>query len=160
MSGDLLDDYLDWCQHALIGPESSKYACTSSKTSALPSGASGDIVIENHFPIGRRTWAARWAEGVSSRSGLPAGILEGDFEGTGAKRLRPAEGHAIWNSRDVFGTLAEDYEAVLGRAAKWTRTGQEYLSGVVELYERRFVRWWENEKEQEGEESGVDELKS
>lgn len=122
--------------------------------------ASDDIVVENHFPIGHRGLGVWRFEGGTSCSGLPAGILEGDIEGITGKRLRPAEGYAIWNSRDVFGTLAEDYEIVLSRAAKWTRTGQEYLSGVLELYERRFVRWWENEKEQEGELGGVDELKS
>ena len=115
--------------------------------------------MDNHFPIGRRRVAVCRVEGGPSCSGLPASVLEEDAEGRTAKRLRPAEGYAIWNSRDVFGTLAEDYETVIGRAAKWTRTGQEYLSGVVEMYERRFVRLWEDEKEGEGSLSGVrDEL--
>lgn len=76
-------------------------------------------------------------------------------ESSGARILRPAENYTIWNSRDVFGTLADDYAAVLGRAAKWIRIGEAYLSGVVELYERRFVRWWETERRREkGENSG------
>lgn len=77
---------------------------------------------------------------------MPAGVLAEDLE---AKSLRPAENYAIWNSRDVFGTLAEDFGALLGRAAKRIRIGEDYLGGVVERYERRFVRWWEEEKRRE-----------
>lgn len=69
------------------------------------------------------------------------------------KALHPAEDYTIWSSRDVFGTPAEDYGAVLGRAAKCVRIREDYLSGVVELYERRFVRWWEEEKRREKEEN-------
>ncbi|KAF9446946.1 hypothetical protein P691DRAFT_803239 [Macrolepiota fuliginosa MF-IS2] len=144
--GDLderhLDEYMDFCQHALLGPESS----------------SDDIVMKNHFPINRGKARSGLVEAKSPRPELPAGVLAAEFEDAGVRRLRPAEDHTIWNARDVFGTLAEDYESVLKRAAKRVRTEETYLSGVVELYERRFVRWWEKEKRREkGESDGGEE---
>jgi len=58
-------------------------------------------------------------------------------------KCRPSEDYAIWRSRDVLGTLAEELRTVIGRAAKCIRIGEDYLGGVVEYYERRIVRWWE-----------------
>jgi RNA polymerase I-specific transcription initiation factor RRN7 len=110
---------------------------------------SNDIITTNYFPISHGTLNISVAEAKLSRTAMPAGAI---MDAAEAKILHPAEDYAIWNSRDVFGTLAEDYGTVLGRAAKWIRTGEDYLSGVVELYERRFVRWWEEEKRREKEE--------
>lgn len=67
------------------------------------------------------------------------------------KCLRPSEEYAIWRSRDVLGTLAEELRTVIKRAAKCIRTGEGYLGVVVEYYERRIVRWREEEKRQEKE---------
>lgn len=98
---------------------------------------------------------SRSVETKPSRVAVPAGALSDGLE---ANALRPGEDYTIWNSRDVFGTLAEEYGAVLGRGAKCVRTGEDYLGGVVELYERRFVRWWEEEKRREKGENGGEEV--
>lgn len=60
--------------------------------------------------------------------------------------LRPGEGYRIYHSRDVMGTLPEDYEMVLARGARWTGVEEEYLGGVVEKYERRVIRWFEGQR--------------
>ncbi|KXN89663.1 RNA polymerase I-specific transcription initiation factor rrn7 [Leucoagaricus sp. SymC.cos] len=130
LSETLLDEYLRFCEHALLGQDK----------------GSNDIIVTNHFPVSRDTLGSYSDKVKASRPITPAGVLVDDL---GSKRLRPAEQYTIWNPRDVFGTVAEDYGAVLGRAARWIRTGEDYLSGVVELYERRFVRWWEDEKRRE-----------
>lgn len=113
-----------------------------------------DTVKKNHFPLDYDTSNGGLVEVKLSRPGMPAGTPTEESQGASARRLRPAEDYTIWNSRDVFGTLARDYGVVLGRAAKWIRTGEDYLGEVVELYERRFVRWWESEKRREKGESG------
>ncbi|KAJ3555541.1 hypothetical protein NP233_g12182 [Leucocoprinus birnbaumii] len=130
LNESLLDDYLGFCEQALLGTENS----------------SSDIIAANQFPVSGSTLRSQIDEIKPSRGAMPAGVLAEDLE---AKSLRPAENYAIWNSRDVFGTLAEDFGALLGRAAKRIRIGEDYLGGVVERYERRFVRWWEEEKRRE-----------
>lgn len=60
------------------------------------------------------------------------------------------ESYTIFNARDVFGTLPEEYELVISRAARWAGVPGEYLSGVIEKFERRVVRWWDGEKRRLG----------
>jgi RNA polymerase I-specific transcription initiation factor RRN7 len=60
--------------------------------------------------------------------------------------LRPGERHVVYNSRDVGGSLPEEYEAIIGRAAIWAGVGDQYLCGVVEQFERRIMRWQEDQK--------------
>jgi len=77
------------------------------------------------------------------RGAVPATTLT---DGCEPKCLRPSEDYTIWRSRDVLGTLAEELRTVTGRAAKCIRIGEDYLGGVVEYYERRIVRWWEEKR--------------
>jgi len=77
------------------------------------------------------------------RGAVPAITLT---DGCESKCLRPCEDYTIWRSRDVLGTLAEELRTVTGRAAKCIRIGEDYLGGVVEYYERRIVRWWEEKR--------------
>jgi RNA polymerase I-specific transcription initiation factor RRN7 len=58
----------------------------------------------------------------------------------------PGESFTIFNARDIFGILPNEYVLVVGRAGRWAGVSDEYLSGVVENYERRVVRWWEGDK--------------
>lgn len=140
LNESLLDDYLEFCECALLGTESSSH----------------DIIATNHFPVSNGSASrSQTLEAKPSWRAMPAGVLADNAE---AKSLRPAEDFTIWNSRDVFGTLAEDYGTLLGRAAQCIRIGENSLGGVVELYERRFVRWWEEEKRREKGESGSGEV--
>lgn len=73
-----------------------------------------------------------------TRGALRAAVaVDDDFE-----VLRPGEEHAVWNSRDVLGTLPEEYRIVLDRGARWVGVEAEYLGGVIEQHERGVVRWW------------------
>lgn len=60
----------------------------------------------------------------------------------------PGQSYNIYNARDVLGSVAEECELVVGRAASRIGVTDGYLNGVVEKYERRIVRWWETEKKQ------------
>jgi RNA polymerase I-specific transcription initiation factor RRN7 len=60
--------------------------------------------------------------------------------------MLPGQPYTIFNARDVLGTLPEEYELVVSRAARWAGVPDEYLSSVIERFERRVVRWWDGEK--------------
>lgn len=56
---------------------------------------------------------------------------------------RPGQLYRIYNTRDVLGSLPEDYEKLLRHAASWAGVDEDYLQGVIERFERRLSRWWE-----------------
>jgi RNA polymerase I-specific transcription initiation factor RRN7 len=118
---------LEFCQHALVGQEQQGRA---------------DDIARDHFPIKHYARGEATAEAARSpRPSLGAGKLASGL--TEEKRPRPGEDHSIWNSRDVFGTLAKEYAAVVGWGGKRVGIGAGYLGAVVEAYERRIARWWE-----------------
>lgn len=63
--------------------------------------------------------------------------------------LLSGEQYAIYNTQDILGSLPDDLNLVISRAAKWAGVDEVYLSGVVERFERRVVRWWDNRRKQE-----------
>ncbi|KAJ7590937.1 hypothetical protein C8J56DRAFT_1163014 [Mycena floridula] len=118
-----IDDYLDFCERALLGPEDLK----------------DQQLIGNYFPLklGDKSRAGQKQEQQPRQ-------LAGNFEQSSdeADLLRTGGSISIYNSRDVLGTLPEEMEKVLAFGAKWTGTEPEFLSGVVEAYEKRLTRWW------------------
>ena len=73
---------------------------------------------------------------------------------------RPGQVYSVYNTQDVLGSIPDQYAGVLCRAARLVGVGDDYLSGVIEKYERRLVRWWDGEKrksvEIEGEKDELD----
>jgi RNA polymerase I-specific transcription initiation factor RRN7 len=65
--------------------------------------------------------------------------------------LLPGEGYRIYQSSDVLGDLPEPFEVLLRRAAGWAGIEMEDMGAVVERYERRLVRWWEDTKRKKDE---------
>ncbi|KAF9464466.1 hypothetical protein BDZ94DRAFT_1161887 [Collybia nuda] len=120
---EMTDAYLDFCEKALVG------------------GDGDDVVLANYFPLEK-------ARGKDEDGGDLEGDERRQVSATeiGDTGLRPGEGHRIYNSRDVMGTMGVEYSRVLRRAAGWTGVEQEYLGGVVEKYERRLMRWWEKQQ--------------
>lgn len=41
----------------------------------------------------------------------------------------------------MLGSVSEEYELVVERAARWCGIGDEVIYAVVERFERRFLRW-------------------
>jgi len=70
--------------------------------------------------------------------------------------LRPGESYTIHSTSDVLGSLPADYETVVRRAAHWTGVDEDYVCGVVERFERRFVTWWDKARKKEREEQKAD----
>ncbi|KAF7775991.1 hypothetical protein Agabi119p4_4384 [Agaricus bisporus var. burnettii] len=98
----LLDEYLGFCQHALLGQQQQPGKL-----------GSADDIARNLFPVehdARRETTIEVEELPKIR--LRAGKLDRGL--TGEKAARPGESYAIWNSRDAFGTLASEYGAVVG----------------------------------------------
>ena len=80
---------------------------------------------------------------VPSYPKLPSNDLnQGDAEDA----VLPGQSYTIFSALDVLGTLPEEYELVVSRASRWAGVPGQYLSSVVENFERRVVRWWEGEK--------------
>lgn len=71
----------------------------------------------------------------TSEVGLDRGTVETMLEG--GRRVRAGEEYKIWNSRDVDGTLPDDYLSVLSRGEEMV--GMR-VGGVLEAFERRLVR--------------------
>ncbi|KAH7921820.1 hypothetical protein BV22DRAFT_1106975 [Leucogyrophana mollusca] len=133
-----IDRYLDFCERVLVGPQNDD---------------SEHRILDNYFSLSNRN-AEISPQAITSKLGaraLPSTRLNGDDQGV----LRPGESYTIYNSRDVLGKLPEDYELVVERSAKWTGVSNDYLCGIVELYERRFARWWSGQRTGE-EETGDD----
>jgi RNA polymerase I-specific transcription initiation factor RRN7 len=60
--------------------------------------------------------------------------------------LKPGERYKIWNAREVLGVLPKDYAVVVESAARWIGSTEEYLEGVIEMYEKRVFRWYEKKQ--------------
>jgi len=133
----MTDEYLDFCHRALVRPEDGKTAERN--------------ILEDYFPlaIGNSISEDNMVHDVPSYPKLPSNDLNhGDAEDA----VLPGQSYTIFSALDVLGTLPEEYELVVSRASRWAGVPEEYLSSVVEKFERRVVRWWEGEKRREKEE--------
>lgn len=105
-------------------------------------------VLDEYFPLSEPL-AALDAESETEQP-LPEPVPTKAMPATGLREessgLRPGQAYLIYNSQDILGALPEDYEKLLRRASDWTGVDEHYISGVVERYERRLVRWWRTER--------------
>ncbi|KAJ6628704.1 hypothetical protein B0H10DRAFT_1988902 [Mycena sp. CBHHK59/15] len=118
LSDDTVDEYLAFCERALVGPENAEHD-----------------VLERYFPLrgGQQTGDSAIAT-AAQRGKLGATEMQNNEEGI----LRPGESYTMYHS----GELPDGYAAVVRRASCWAGVGTEYLCGVVGTYERRLWRWW------------------
>ncbi|KAJ7129575.1 hypothetical protein C8R44DRAFT_908212 [Mycena epipterygia] len=127
LSDDTVDEYLTFCERALVG-----------------SGNADQDVLERYFPLRA---SERTEEGAAAterpRQELEAtGLQDGEEE-----VLRPGEGYALGPSEE----LPDGYLTVVNRAAEWAGVEKKYLCVVVGNYERRVWRWWQRERKGERE---------
>ncbi|KAH7887669.1 hypothetical protein F5I97DRAFT_2010694 [Phlebopus sp. FC_14] len=132
--GDLddatLDEYLDFCQRALVGSQDE-----------------GHRILDSYFPLTNRNAAV-------TPSGLMADLKAKRLPSTtenvhDVDILEPGESYTIYHSGDVLGSLAPELDLVVQKSARWTGVSCDVICGVVERYERRLVRWWNGERESE-----------
>ncbi|KAI0719577.1 hypothetical protein C8T65DRAFT_706255 [Cerioporus squamosus] len=141
MDDKMLDDYLAFCEKALLPREDR----------LPPRNATTD-----QFPLGRPSrpptpTGPSDQEQPTEGDGFPGVNMSANSIDTKSDVLRPGEQYTIYNTQDILGSLPDDMELVIARAAKWAGVDDAYVSGVVERFERRVVRWWDNAKRRERE---------
>ncbi|KAA1466439.1 hypothetical protein DENSPDRAFT_768843 [Dentipellis sp. KUC8613] len=133
LSDPMIDEYLRFCEKALLGHGISETGMDSR-------------VVDEYFPLGTQQWGSephRLADGGATAEARVTNALQAAPLTDDATNEEPGAVYTIYNSRDVLGTVSEEYEMVVGRAARVTGVGDEYMGGVVEKYERRLTRWWD-----------------
>lgn len=149
----MIDEYIVFCEKALLRPgdgecrdRSIYFICNGNMSKFFL--VEEDTTLGRYFPLRhgpRRDDIGSGGDVRETRGPLAATLVHEEEEGD-KPVLRPGEMYAIWNARDVHGTLPVEYERVLERGAGWVGVGVESLGGVIEMYERRLLRWWEREK--------------
>ncbi|KAJ8481779.1 hypothetical protein ONZ51_g5780 [Trametes cubensis] len=134
MDDKMLDEYLDFCERALLP-----------RADRLPPRN----ITTDHFPLSEDSALARPSlESVGSE--LPAQpAMNANPVDDRPDVLRPGQDYRIYNTQDILGTVPEDLEVVVTRAAKWAGVDEDYVLGVVERFERRVLRWLESAKRKE-----------
>lgn len=54
---------------------------------------------------------------------------------------RLGESYKIYHAQDTLGSVSDEYELILERAARWCGVDDKTIYAVVERFERRFLRW-------------------
>ncbi|THH19848.1 hypothetical protein EW146_g1408 [Bondarzewia mesenterica] len=134
LSESMMDEYLDFCEKALIGG---------------PDSQSRERVLDQYFPLSAKETVSERTNAEKGRMAASRATVPVDDA-----ELEPGEEYTIYNSRDVLGTVPDAYDAVMERASRWTGVPEEYLCGVTEKYERRVVRWWDGIRRKESRERG------
>ncbi|KZT74365.1 hypothetical protein DAEQUDRAFT_660695 [Daedalea quercina L-15889] len=128
MEDDTLDDYLAFCEKALL--------------------PLGDRTIERNaavdfFPLDlkkQETQKDMHQPPMAELATMQATLLVDEDEEDDS--LRPGEKFIIYNTLDSLGTLPQQYDAVIKRAAHWCGVHDDYVASVAERFERRLLRWW------------------
>ncbi|KAJ7180182.1 hypothetical protein C8R43DRAFT_1084171 [Mycena crocata] len=118
MSDDALDEYLAFCEQALVGPTSEH------------------DVLDRYFPFQRSEW--RKKEIVPpARPQMRAT----EVQGSEGEELRPGEEYTLYHSDG----MPDGFATVVNRAAGWVGVEEQELSTIVIAFERRLGRWWSKE---------------
>ncbi len=160
-----MDRFLEFCQTALLRPESNP---SISNGRILSSMKCGELIkpdfdsFTRMFPLGER--ARSDLAQVITPSGMQSVYSiepqcdssqgERGFTSTATpERILPGQRHHIFHSSDILGSLAPQFAIVLDTAAKWIGLGREDVAAMVETFERRLYKWAnviEREKERNG----------
>lgn len=130
-----MDEFLDFCERVLVKPQR---------------GESDQQILDNYFPLSTGSGGARMD--VIAPHSIVEGLSATKIDVGETNVLRPGESYTVNHSRDVLGNLPEDQALIITRSAKWVGVSDDYLSGVVERFERRLWRWYHKERRREKEE--------
>ncbi|KAI6163014.1 hypothetical protein EDD17DRAFT_1813860, partial [Pisolithus thermaeus] len=136
--GDLdhvtLDRYLDFCEKALVAPQTN--------------GRFWYRILDRYFPLSNENAT----EGHTVITNVPAPKAGSPTKTDDRKPddLQPGESYTIYHSGDVLGSLPSELDVIIQRACQWAGVSSDYICSVVERYERRLVRWWQAERQYEG----------
>ncbi|KAI6134931.1 hypothetical protein EV401DRAFT_2085234 [Pisolithus croceorrhizus] len=155
--GDLdhvtLDRYLDFCEKALVAPQANGKFCaklypggTEQTRDAAP--LTGYRILDSYFPLSNEnaTESHTVIKNVpTAKAGSPM-----KTEDRKPDDLQPGESYTIYHSGDVLGDVPSELDVIIQRACRWAGVSSDYICSVVERYERRLVRWWQAERQYEG----------
>lgn len=118
----MVDKYLEFCEQALLGRGDSD-------------------VLGSYFPLEAKRGAEKDDDiGGDDRKRKLAATMVGE-EGP-----RPGQEYRIYSGKDVDGNVGGEYETIVKRGGEWVGVERGVVGGIVEVYERRVVGWWEKEK--------------
>jgi RNA polymerase I-specific transcription initiation factor RRN7 len=60
--------------------------------------------------------------------------------------LEPGEMYTVYDAKDVLGNLSGDLKMIVEKSARWAGIDCDFVCGLVERYERRLVRWWNDRR--------------
>ena len=55
--------------------------------------------------------------------------------------IRGGESYKIYDYLDVGGTYDEEYWMVMSKVSEWVGVSEEYVSKIVEMFERRLTKY-------------------
>ncbi|KAF5390653.1 hypothetical protein D9757_002715 [Collybiopsis confluens] len=90
-------------------------------------------MVANYFSLDASSSISAQAQTAHA---LSPGALKGQFEQPNNER-RPGEKYTIFHSRDLFGTVPEEYEKLVKRGSDLIGVPEDYINGLVEKFERR-----------------------
>lgn len=100
-------------------------------------------VVDNYFPLANGTADLTQGEQPCLRGLGLASTKKNDGD---IGILEPGEMYTVYDAKDVLGNISGDLKMVVEKSARWAGTDCDFVCGVVERYERRLVRWW-NERQ-------------
>ena len=100
-------------------------------------------VIDNYFPLANGTADLM----QDKRPGLRGcGLPSTGKNDMGMGILEPGEMYTIYDAKDVLGNLSGDLKMIVEKSARWAGVDRDSVCGVVERYERRLARWWNDRR--------------
>lgn len=97
--------------------------------------------LQGYFPLQRAPKPTRDVLPKTPPVALPAISVSSNIQNSA---LSPGQSYTVYSSTDILGTVHEDYDIVVQRAATWTGVDEEFIHGIVENLERRLWRWWDS----------------
>ncbi|KAJ3882909.1 hypothetical protein F5051DRAFT_318721 [Lentinula edodes] len=120
VNDEILDEYLTFCERILLRP-----------------GEDGlqKQMLANYFPLNLGPSIVITGEGSPS---LSAPLRRGPpVQGPSNTFMMPGEEYTIFHSRDIFGSVPEEYEMLVRRGSNLVGIPEDYIDSLVEKYERR-----------------------
>ena len=116
-------------------------------------GLSDRNLLDKYFPL-TQTQVTAGHHGTAAMQGF----LRSGVKATESKRLKKGmkrgTSHAIYSGGDVGGWIPKEYEMIIRRGARWVSVSEEYMSGVIEEYEKR---WRKKQRRGNAEKKGEEE---
>ncbi|KAJ3856373.1 hypothetical protein EV368DRAFT_32543 [Lentinula lateritia] len=131
VNDEILDEYLTFCERILLRP-----------------GEDGlqnqEQMLANYFPLNLGPSIAQNSITGECSPPLSAPLRRPPVQGPSNTFMMPGEKYTIFHSRDIFGSVPEEYEMLVRRGSNLVGIPEDYIDSLVEKYERRKL-WQKSE---------------